>query len=76
MYDSPIEYCTVCKVYVALDQPQDECAVENQCGRGPGRCPLARFFASSASTTSVQVTAPASEGTPPAEIASQDQFVG
>lgn len=76
MYDSPIEYCAVCKAYVALDQTQDECALENRCGRGPEQCPLVHFLASPASTTSAQVSAPASEGTGATDVVSKDRFVG
>lgn len=42
-FDSPIERCSVCKSYVLMDQTQEECAREHQCGRGTD-CPLKRYF--------------------------------
>ena len=45
MYDSPLEYCPICKTYVALDQTQHDCAEREQCHRGADECPLNRFFA-------------------------------
>lgn len=45
MYDSPIEFCPVCRVYVALDQAQAACALEQKCRRDASQCPLAALFA-------------------------------
>jgi hypothetical protein len=44
MYNSPLEYCPVCKTYVALDQSQGECAREHQCRQTRETCPLARHL--------------------------------
>lgn len=42
MFDSPLEWCTVCKDWVALDQTVLECA---RCRGCPGRaCPLAALL--------------------------------
>jgi hypothetical protein len=43
MFDSPFEYCTVCRKYVVLDQTQRECAREHRCG-DVVNCPLRRCF--------------------------------
>ena len=43
MFDSPFEYCNVCKEYVLLDQTKRQCAVEHRCA-DRAHCPLARFF--------------------------------
>ena len=43
MFDSPFEYCTVCRACVLLDQTQAECAREHGCG-GNVKCVLRRFF--------------------------------
>jgi hypothetical protein len=42
MFDSPFEFCEVCKQYVLLDQCKRECAQEHECE--PGKCPLERYF--------------------------------
>jgi hypothetical protein len=44
MFDSPFEYCLVCKEYVLLDQTQRQCAREHGCDR-IAKCPLQQFFA-------------------------------
>ena len=44
MYDSPIEHCSVCCAWVALDQAPRECAHGHQCGRDASQCPLAAYF--------------------------------
>jgi hypothetical protein len=44
MFNSPLEYCTVCRMYVALDQTQRECAAEHDC-TPQQPCPLAHLFA-------------------------------
>jgi len=41
-FDSPFEFCPVCKQEVVLDQTQAECAAEHDC-EGI-ECPLARYF--------------------------------
>ena len=43
MYDSPFEFCRVCRQYVLLDQTQPQCAREHECD-GTFACPLARYF--------------------------------
>jgi hypothetical protein len=43
MFDSPIDFCPVCKEMVLLDQTRRECASEHRC-RGTVTCPLQRFF--------------------------------
>lgn len=41
MFDSPFEYCPMCRAYVLLDQTQRQCAQEHACS---AKCPLQRFF--------------------------------
>ena len=43
MFDSPFEFCAICKQYVLLDQTHRECALEHACAPGPP-CPLKRYF--------------------------------
>jgi len=43
MFDSPFEYCSVCRQYVLLDQTQPQCAHEHACS-GTVACPLAKYF--------------------------------
>jgi len=43
MFDSPIDYCPVCKEMVLLDQTRRECAAEHHC-RKKVVCPLERCF--------------------------------
>ena len=43
MFDSPMEHCPVCGNYVALDQPQAECAIRQNCPEGTV-CPLFKAF--------------------------------
>jgi hypothetical protein len=43
MFDSPFEFCTVCRQYVLLDQTHRQCAREHACNDA-SRCPLVRFF--------------------------------
>jgi hypothetical protein len=43
MFDSPFEFCAVCRQYVLLDQTHRECAREHACPTGE-RCPLRRLF--------------------------------
>ncbi len=42
MYDSPIAWCPIARIYVALDESQPECQARHQCGSGD--CPLAARF--------------------------------
>lgn len=43
MFNSPLNYCPVCRQYVALDQSRRECAREHGClPQQP--CPLAHLF--------------------------------
>lgn len=42
MFDSPLEWCIECKVWVAIDQTFTECARARACGLD--RCPLAVFL--------------------------------
>ena len=43
MFDSPFEYCLVCRAYVLLDQTQRQCGREHCC-EAVAKCPLQRFF--------------------------------
>jgi hypothetical protein len=43
MFDSPFDFCPVCKEYVLLDQAQRQCALEHHCADA-SRCPLRRYF--------------------------------
>jgi len=43
MFDSPFEFCTVCRSYVLLDQTQRQCAHEHGCANA-APCPLQRYF--------------------------------
>jgi hypothetical protein len=43
MFDSPIDYCPVCKEMVLLDQTRCECATEHHC-RKRVVCPLDTCF--------------------------------
>ena len=43
MFDSPFEYCPVCRTYVLLDQTDRQCAREHSCA-AMMKCPLRRFF--------------------------------
>lgn len=42
MFNSPLQYCPVCKQQVALDQTKEECAHEQQCR--VENCPLSNLF--------------------------------
>ena len=42
MFDSPFEFCIVCKHYVVLDQSKKQCAREENCHALV--CPLERYF--------------------------------
>jgi len=48
MFNSPLEFCKVCRMYVALDQSRRECAAEHLC-TPQQPCPLAHLFAVHAS---------------------------
>ncbi len=43
MFDSPFDYCPVCKEAVLLDQTRRECAAEHHCD-SQAACPLERCF--------------------------------
>ena len=43
MFDSPFEFCSVCRQYVLLDQTEPQCAREHACS-GKVACPLAKYF--------------------------------
>lgn len=43
MFDSPLEWCPVRKLWAALDEERAECVRRNQCR--VVNCPLARLFA-------------------------------
>ena len=43
MFDSPFEFCSICRGYVLLDQTQRECAREHRCADAAA-CPLRRIF--------------------------------
>ena len=43
MFDSPFEFCSVCRQYVLLDQTEPQCVREHACN-GDVACPLARYF--------------------------------
>lgn len=43
MFEPPMERCPVCKEYVVLVQPQNECAQRQQCGKNTS-CPLLAAF--------------------------------
>ncbi len=38
MFDSPLEWCRVCRDWVALDQTAEECAKQHRCR--DGQCPM------------------------------------
>jgi hypothetical protein len=43
MFDSPFEFCAICRQYVLLDQTQRQCALEHVCAPNT-TCPLRRYF--------------------------------
>jgi hypothetical protein len=43
MFDSPFEFCSVCRQYVLLDQTEPQCVREHRCN-GNVACPLAKYF--------------------------------
>jgi hypothetical protein len=43
VFDSPFEFCAVCRGYVLLDQTKRQCAREHRCA-GVAKCPLERYF--------------------------------
>jgi len=43
MFNSPLQYCPICKQYVELDQTREECAAKHGCEAE--KCPLAQQFA-------------------------------
>jgi hypothetical protein len=42
MFDSPLEFCSVIKEYVALDQTPRDCRIQHRCEAA--RCPLESLF--------------------------------
>jgi hypothetical protein len=42
MFNSPLQYCSVCKQHVALDQSKEECARQQHCIAE--NCPLSHLF--------------------------------
>ncbi len=42
MFDSPLEWCRVCKEWVALDQTAEECKRQHHCR--DGACPMAALL--------------------------------
>jgi hypothetical protein len=43
MFDSPFEFCRVCREFVLLDQTQRQCAREHACADAAA-CPFRRYF--------------------------------
>jgi hypothetical protein len=43
MFDSPFEFCRVCREFVLLDQTQRQCAREHGCADAAA-CPFHRYF--------------------------------
>jgi hypothetical protein len=43
MFNSPLQYCPICKQQVALDQTKEQCAEEQRCKTK--NCPLSHLFA-------------------------------
>jgi hypothetical protein len=43
MFDSPFEFCAVCRAYVLLDQTQRQCGHEHGCALATA-CPLQHYF--------------------------------
>jgi hypothetical protein len=62
MFNSPLNYCPVCRQYVALDQSQRECAREHDCSPAEP-CPLAHLF-----TVHAPGTVPEGSGDAPASM--------
>jgi hypothetical protein len=52
MFNSPLHYCKVCKQYVALDRPVEECASDHACKAQS--CPSADLFCEPAPTQEEQ----------------------
>lgn len=50
MFNSPLEFCSVIKEYVALDQTWRECLIEHRC-EPDVKCPLRTMFADARSKT-------------------------
>jgi hypothetical protein len=42
MFNSPLQYCPICKQQVALDQTKEQCAEEQNCQVKD--CPLSHLF--------------------------------
>jgi hypothetical protein len=52
MFNSPLQYCAVCKQHVALDQRKEECARERHCEAE--NCPLSHLFVSTITSSDVE----------------------
>lgn len=52
MFNSPFQYCPVCKQHVALDQKKEECAREQHCEAD--NCPLSHLFTSAITSVSTE----------------------
>jgi len=57
MFNSPLQYCAVCKQYVELDQSVEECAARHGCV--PESCPLAKLLAGPPTPESAKKIPPA-----------------
>lgn len=67
MFDSPLQFCRLCRSFVALDEGFDECRRLHGCE--PDSCPLARVFAESSAQSADAATLAASESPAPETIA-------
>lgn len=67
MFDSPLQFCRLCRSFVALDEGFDECQRLHGCE--PDSCPLARTFADSSASPADAPIRAASESPTPEAIA-------
>jgi hypothetical protein len=44
MFNSPTAFCPIIRTYVAIDQIQRDCALENACDVHDAACPLQALF--------------------------------
>lgn len=49
MFDSPMEFCSVCRQMVVLDQAKAECCRKHGCAPAT-ECPLQKFFSGAEGT--------------------------
>ena len=56
MFNSPLQYCKVCKQYIELDQSGQECARRHDCRLEA--CPYASLFRPPASTEEARPARP------------------